>query len=78
MRPALKMRRSVSGTVCLANAGEMTFVCGCMQEAFMEEVAFAMEVTLGRMLGDAERRGPSRGRELHRKVKAKKREGVQV
>lgn len=44
----------------------------------MEEVAFAMEVTLGRMLGDAERRGPSRGRELHRKVKAKKREGVQV
>lgn len=36
-------------------------------EAFMEEVAFEMGVTLGRMIGGAERRGPLGGRELHRR-----------
>ena len=55
MRAEPKMRRSMSGLVCLADAGNMTFVW----EAFMEEVSFEMDVTLGRVLGDAERRGCS-------------------
>ena len=44
----------------------------------MEEVSFEMDVTLRRVLGDAERRGPPGGRKWHRKVKAKKKKGVQV
>ena len=44
----------------------------------MEEVSFEMDVTLGRVLGDAERRGPPGGRKWHRKVKTKTKKGVQV
>ena len=36
------------------------------------------DVTLGRVLGDAERRGPPGGRKWHRKVKTKTKKGVQV
>ena len=74
MRAEPKIRRSMSGMVCLADAGKMTFVW----EAFMEEVSFEMDVTLGRVLGDAERRGPPGGRKWHRKVKTKMKKGVQV
>lgn len=74
IRAEPKMKRSVSGMVCLADAGDMTFIW----EAFMEEVSFEMDMTLRRVLGDAERRGPPGGRKWHRKVKAKKKKGVQV
>lgn len=73
MRPEPKMRRSMSGMVCLTDAGDMAFIW----EAFMEEVSFEVDVTLGRELGDAERREAPGGRKWHRKVKTKKK-GVQV
>lgn len=59
MKPAPKIRRSMSGIACLANGGDFKSIWGCLREDFMEEVVFEMDVTLGKQ-------GPSGGRELCR------------